>query len=192
MISGGLEDFKQVAADFTDVGAIALKLAVAAPLLDYAVKFGPPPVHSISALTCLSELLVLLWSFHFWSRLDRALQNRLMKRALLCFCLGLVGSLALIELLTYSPGADRERVVEGFVLQPSTKALAAQGVSPEEALRGAEFDNSAIWAQWSVVAVHITLIAFWVATFAGLAAYISLFVIVHRSHPPEPAPASSG
>jgi hypothetical protein len=190
MASSGLEEFKRVVADFSDVGAIGLKLAVAAPLLDYVVKFGPPPVRAVSALTSVSELLVLLWSFHFWSGLDRVVQNRLMKRALICFCTGLIGSLALIEMFTIIPGPDRERVVEGFVLQPSTKALAATGISPEEALRDAEFDASAVWVQSSVVLVRVSLVVLWVTTFTALAAYISLFVIMHRAQDTIASPAA--
>src|SRR5437763_15720678 len=110
MPNAGLDEFKRVAADFTDIGALGLKLAAAVPFIDLAVKFGPPPAATVSALTCISELLALLWTFQFWYALDRPAQNRRMRIALACFCVGLIASIALLETFTVSPGGGRERV----------------------------------------------------------------------------------
>lgn len=181
MPNAGLEEFKRVATDFTDLGALGLKLAVAAPFIDLAVKLGPPPVSTVSALTCISEFIALLWAFQFWSPLDPPAQNRRMKIAFICFCVGLIASIAMIELFTVSPGAGRERIVEGFVLQPSVKPLIGPVLSSRDALRAAQYDASEVWVQSSIAAVHLSLIALWCLTFASLASYISLFVIMQRA-----------
>jgi hypothetical protein len=181
MPNAGLEEFKRVATDFTDIGALGLKLAAAAPFIDLAVKFGPPPAPTVSALTCLSELLALLWSFQFWYALNRPAQNRRMRIALVCFCVGLVASIAIIEMYTVSPGSGRERIVEGFILQPSVKPLIGPAFSTQDALRAAQYDASEVWLQPSITAVHVCLVVLWCVTFASLASYIALFVIMQRT-----------
>jgi hypothetical protein len=183
MANAGMEEFKRVAADFTDIGALGLKLAVAAPFIDLAVKFGPPPVQTVSTLTCISEFIALLWAFQFWYALDRPAQNRRMRAALICFCLGLVFSIGMIEMFTVSPGTGRERVVKGFALQPSVKPLVGPAFSSDDALRAAQYDPQQVWLQSSVTAVQVTLIVLWCVTFASLASYISLFVIMQRTQP---------
>jgi hypothetical protein len=181
MPNEGLEEFKRVAADFTDIGALGLKLAAAAPFIDLALKFGPPPAATVSALTCVAELLALLWSFQFWYALDRPAQNRRMRIALLCFCVGLIASIAMIEMLTVSPAFGRERIVEGLVLQPSVKPLIGPSFSAQDALRAAQYDASEVWLQPSIIAVHVCLVSLWCITFASLASYIALFVIMQRT-----------
>ncbi len=195
MSNTGIAEFKRMVLDFTDLGALGLKLAVAAPFIGLTIKLGPPPVHTVSVLTALSEFIVLLWTFHFWYGLNDAAQNRRMKAALLFFCAGLIASLALIGTFTLSRGAGTERVVKGFILQPSIQPLIGRELpTVDDALRAAQYDASEVWLQSSIAAVHVTLIAIWLITFAALTAFIALFVIARRKgeNAASPVRESSG
>jgi hypothetical protein len=176
----GLQEFKRVAADFTDLGALAIKFAVAAPFIGVALKIGPPPAQTVSTLTCMTEVLALIWTFHFWSFLSAAQQKLRMRLALGLFCLFLLGSITGTEAFTISPGPGRDRVVEGYELHAATQRLIGPTFSPEDALRAAQFDPSEVWTQRSITVIHSGLIVCWIAAFTAITIYLSLFVIAQR------------
>lgn len=181
MARSGLAEFKEILADFRDLGALAAKVAVLLPLAGLTVKLGPPPVKAVSVLASLAEFLVLVWAFQFWFGLPRSARDLRMKRSLICFSASIILSLALMDMFTLSPGPGTERVVKGFVLQPYVKPLIGRELATaDDALRGASFDSAQVWQQWSVTIVHMTLIAVWLITFCSLTAFLALFVISRR------------
>jgi hypothetical protein len=167
-------------ADFREIGSVAVKGAVAVPLVGIWTKLGPPPDLTISILSSLSELLAIIWVFTFWYDQSGVSQKRRMKKALLFFCIGVIGSLALIEMFSIKPSPDRERVVEGFVLQPSVKPLLGPTYSAADALRDHEFDSTEVWTKASVTAIHTLMIVSWLATFVSLSVYLAIFVMAQR------------
>ena len=50
MANTGLSEFKAVLSDFQQLGSLALKGAVVAPLTDIWLKLGPPPANARSPL----------------------------------------------------------------------------------------------------------------------------------------------
>jgi hypothetical protein len=190
MADSDIAEFKHMIADFSDVGALAAKVAVVLPLAGLAVKLGPPPVTSVSVLSSLAEFLVLVWAFHFWFELPPIARSRRMKIAVVCFSIALMLSLALMDMYTLSSGVGGERVVKGFDLQDYVKPhLGVEFADADDALRAARFDAAAVWQQWSVTTVHVILIALWLLMFCSLTAFLALFVIARRR---ERAGASLG
>jgi hypothetical protein len=176
----GLDQFREVLKDFRRLGPLALKAAVAIPFLDAWTRLGPPPATSLSIATPMAEFLALIWVFHFCYQLKRNQLDRRMKRALVGFCVGAILSFALIEQFTVIPGDGRERVVQGFMLQPEIKPLIADTYTPRDALRDSAYDTSRVWTQTSVTITHVTLIAAWLFTFVSLVIYLGTFVIAQQ------------
>jgi len=89
MANAGLSEFKEVLADFGELRSVALKGAVVLPLAGIWLKLGPPPSKAIGGLTSLVEFLVIVWVFHFWSKMQDAQLRTRMKVALALFLVGL-------------------------------------------------------------------------------------------------------
>jgi hypothetical protein len=148
-----LEEFKEVLSDFRQLASLALKGAVAAPLVDIWLRMGPSPTKSVAVLSSLTEFVAVVWVFQSWRDVkDRKLKGW-MKAALSLFCVGITGSLILLWSFTVLPGQGRERVVEGFALLPSVKPLISTSYSPKQALRESEYDADKIWTKPSIVDV---------------------------------------
>jgi hypothetical protein len=182
----GLSEFKDVLTDFRQLGSLALKGVVAAPWVDLWLKIGPPPATSIAVLTSLSEFVVVVWVFHFWSDLEVRKLNARMKVAFVVFCIGLVASLMLISRFTVSPGEGRERVIEGWTLRPDLQPLMNPSYSPEQALRDSEYDPDKVWTSTSVTLVRALITTVWFGTFASLACYLTAFIMLQRRRSSAP------
>jgi hypothetical protein len=176
----GLSEFKEVLADFQQLGSLALKGVVAAPLADLWFRLGPPPVKSIAVLTSLMEFLAVVWVFQFWYNLAEQKLNIRMKLALCFFVLGLVSSLVLLSRFTVSPGEGRERVVVGWSIRPDVKPLIDSSYTAEQALRDSEYDPDKVWTKESVLVVRTSITIVWIATFVCLAVYLTVFLILQR------------
>jgi hypothetical protein len=186
MASTGLSEFKEVLTDFQQLGSLALKGAVAAPLADIWLKLGPPPSKVIGVLTALMEFVAVVGVFQFWSN-TKALKLRVrMLIALAIFLVGLVSSLVLAEMFTVSPGQGRDRVVEGYSLRPDAKPIVNESYPPEQALRESEYDPDKVWTKESIVVLRTVITATWMATFASFAVYLTVFIILQRRRHPVP------
>jgi hypothetical protein len=180
MAKTGLVEFKEVVADFRDLGALAVKGAVAVPLIDVWLKIGPPPAQAIAGLASLIEVIAAAWVFQFGFNREEERLRLWMKAALAVFVLCLVSSLALLQRFTVMPGQGRERVVEGFWLRPDVKPLINDSYTPEQALRESEFEPSKVWTSGSIAVLRTGLTVMWLATYASFAVYLTTFVILQR------------
>jgi hypothetical protein len=176
----GLSEFKDVMADFRQLGSLALKGVVTAPWIDLWLKIGPPPARSVAILTSLSEFVVVVYVFHFWSDMEMRKLNIRMKAAFGVFCIGLVASLMLISRFTVSPGEGRERVIEGWTLRSDIQPLVNSSYSPEQALRESEYDPDKVWTSASVALLRTMITTIWFGTFASLACYLTVFIMLQR------------
>ena len=183
MASTGLSEFREVLSDFQQLKSLALKGAIAAPLIDIWLKLGPPPPKAIGVFTTLVEFLALVWVFQFWSDTEeRSLRVR-MRGALCIFLIGLVSSLVLLDRFTVSPGKGRDRVVEGYSLRPDVKRIVGESYTAEEALSGSEYDPDKVWTRESIALLRALITATWMATFSGFAVYLTVFIILQRRRP---------
>jgi hypothetical protein len=174
----GLQEFKQVLRNFRELSALAIKGSVAVPLLNLWLRFGPPPTAAMALLTSGMQFLAVMWVFHFWHDTTQKKLNRRMKFCAGFFCAGLLVSAVLLEHFTIRPNANRECVIEGYVVRNDVKPLLGPNYTPIDALREAEYDPSQVWTDKSITAVHTLLIVSWMMTFISVAMFISIFVIL--------------
>lgn len=180
MPNTALKEFKEVLLDFRQLASLALKGAVAAPLIDLWLRIGPVPTKPVSVLSSLVEFLAVVWVFQFWrNTAERKLHIR-MKAALVVFALGIMVSLVLLWLFTVSPGQGRDRVVEGFAVRQDVKPLISDSYSPEQALRESQYDPEKVWTKGSVVMMQTSIIVIWMVTFASVAMYLTIFIVLQR------------
>jgi hypothetical protein len=180
MKSSGLSEFGSVLSDFRQLNSQAVKAVIAIPFADIWLKMGPPPSKAIGAVTALSEFLVMIWVFQFWYTEP---ENRLrikMRAALILFVLCMVGSIFLLHTFSVSPGNGKERVIEGISVRPDVRPLLSDHYTPEDALRESAFDADQVWMRQSVVVMHLAIAAVWIASFASLAVFLNVFVILQR------------
>ena len=186
MAATGLSEFKEVLSDFQQLRSLALKGVVAAPLADIWLKLGPPPPKAIGALTALMEFVGVVCVFQFWlNSKERKLRIRMLIALGICF-VGLVSSLLLLGIFTVSPGQGRDRVVEGYSLRPDVKGIVNESYTPEQALRESEYDPDKVWTRDSIAVLQTLIVVTWMATFAGFAVYLTVFIILQRRRHPTP------
>jgi hypothetical protein len=186
MATTGLSEFKEVLSDFQQLGSLALKGAVAAPLADIWLKLGPPPPKAIGALTALIEFVAIVWVFQFWSNAEERKLRLGMFIALSIFLTALVSSLVLLGRFTVSPGQGRDPVIEGYALRVDVKPIVTESYSPEQALRESEYDPDKVWTRTSIAVMRILITVTWMATFACFAVYLTVFIILQRRRRPLP------
>jgi hypothetical protein len=180
MASTGLQEFKQVLKNFRELGSLAVKGTVAAPLLNVWLKFGPPPTAAVAALTSATQFLAVMWTFHFWHGMARSNLNRRMKLCAALFVVGLVTSGVLLKQFTIRPGPNRDSIVEGYALRSDVQRLIGPNYTPLDALREAEYDASQVWTSTSITTIQVLLIMSWATTFVSVAMFISTFVMLQR------------
>jgi len=179
-VSSGLSEFKETLADFRQMGSLALKLAIVAPLADIGLNMGLAPKNSVAILTSLMEFIAIVWVFHFWHDAEARKLNARMKAGLVLFCLGLVGSLVLLERFTVPPGQGRERVIEGISIRPDVRLLLGPSYTAEDALRDSEYDPDKVWTSGSIAALRTVITVIWLFTFVSLAVYLTTFILLQR------------
>jgi hypothetical protein len=175
-----LKEFKEVLSDFHQLAALALKGAVAAPLTDLWLRLGPLPTKPVAVLSSFVEFLVVIWVFQFL-RSSKPQRLKLgMNVSILVFMAGICASLIMLSMFTVSPGKDRERVLEGFILREDVKPVITNSFTPEDALRASQYDAEKVWTKQSIVAIQACIILCWVAAFSATAWYLTTFIILQR------------
>jgi hypothetical protein len=98
-----------------------------------------------------------------------------------------LSSLVLLERFTVSPGECRDRVVVGYSLRSDVKPIVNESYTPEQALRESEYDPDKVWTKESIDVLRTLITVTWMATFAGFAVYLTVFIILQRlRHPVSP------
>jgi len=180
MAANGLQEFKRVLKSFRELGGLAVKGTVAVPLLNIWLKFGPPPAAAVALLTSGVQFLAVIWAFHFWHGMERNRLNRRMKFSLAVLIAGLMIFGVLLAQFTIRP-PKRELVVEGFTLRSDVQPLIGIGFTPEDALKGAQYDASQVWTTTSITVIHALLVVSWLASFAAVAMFLSAFLLAQKA-----------
>jgi len=183
MGTAGLQDFKRVLKDFRELGSLAVKGTVAAPVLNVWLRFGPPPTTAVAVLTSGFQFLAVMWTFHFWHGMARKNLNQRMRLCAAFFVAGLIISGVLLKQFTIRPGPNRDNVVEGWALRVDVQPLIGPNHTPADALREAQYDATEVWTGASITAIHVLLVTCWVATFVSVAMFISAFLMLQRGRP---------
>lgn len=181
MAKTGLEEFGEVLADFRSVSSWVLKTAVAAPFADFVLQVGAPWPTGVPIITSLVELIALICIFHFWCRKPQKHLTLRMRISLVILVLSCFGYLFLFGFYTFVNPATSKRYAKGFVVRPDIQALIpTEFNSPDEALRGLEYQEDEVWTSNSIVAARLALLGTWVLVFASISVFIGTFVIAQR------------
>lgn len=180
MPTTALSEFTEVLGDFRQLGSLALKGAVAAPLADLWLKLGPPPTNAIAVLTSLAEFVTVIWVFHFWHDTDERQIKSGMKVSLICFVASLVACLVLLEQFTVTPGPGRDRIIIGFHIRPDVQPILTPMYKAEDAMRDNEYDADKVWTRESISIARIAVTLTWLLSFSCLAVYLTAFIMSQR------------
>ena len=157
------------------LGSFAAIAAVAAPLLNVFLRFGPPPPGKVAIVTSGFVFLAVMWTRHFWRGLAR---TNLKRRAWLCAALFVVWSIVsgvLLKQFTIRPDPGGRTFVKGYVLRSDVKPLIGPNHTPADALREANYGTGYVWTAGSITAIQVLLVSCWVATFVSAVMFISAF-----------------
>jgi hypothetical protein len=176
----GLDEFRSVIADYRGVSSWMIGGTVAVPLVDFVLRLGPPWPAGVAVITSVAELLTLIFAFHFWYRQAFKQVTRRMRisLAILLICFGVY--LYLNSAYTFTSPVDGEKFVKGLSIRPDVKPLIRNGYTPDDALKGAEYQAREVWTSSSIDGMRIALLILWLGSFVSLAVFIASFVMYQR------------
>jgi hypothetical protein len=180
MSYSGLKEFKAVLRDFRSLGAYLIVGAMGTTITLAMTNFAPPWPNGISVLTSLTELLVLIFVFNFWYKKTPEQVSKGMKVALVFLTVGFFLYLFFLDTYTFTFPGTGERWAKGFCIRDGIKPLVQELGGDLEALKGAEYNQEAIWKPWSITLVRLTLLFLWLWFFTNLAVFVGTFVINQR------------
>lgn len=185
----GLDTFKDVVKDFRSIGGLVTKGAIALPLVDLFLEFGPPWPKASWILAGIVELLVLITVFEYWYRSPRYKLRRRMGAFMVGFLVIVTAFLFLDSELVHSDPSDGRRVVGGFNVRSEVTKVRLPGQTDKQLLKEANYEPETVWTRRSITAARLSLLGSWLAAFACLAAAIAIFVTIQRQRvTPQPQP----
>lgn len=177
----GLQEFKDVLADFKSITSYAVTGTIAAPLADFALNLGPPSPAGVQLLTSVVELVTLISVFHFWFGASQKRLKRRITALLIVLCLSFFGYMILSGYVTFTNPSDSKRYAKGLVVRADVRELIPEPFKDaDDALQNYEYEPSRIWETWSITAANVLLLVNWIVLFASLSAFIGTFVISQR------------
>lgn len=186
MARNGIDEFKEVMADFRSVTSLAAKGALAAPFADLILRqfdtgVSPPWPPGVLVITSVAELLVLMAVFNFFFPSGARTLDRLMIAALVVLCAAFVGYLLLFSNFTHPHPKTQRLLVLGYEpLNEDVRQAFAEGYTNEQALEENEFMPAKVWTERSITHVRIGILLAWLLVFISLSAFIGLFVMAQR------------
>jgi len=186
MAKNGIEEFKEVMADFRGVTSLVAKGAVAAPFADIILRqfdtgVGPPWPPGVLIITSVAELLILIVVFNFFFKAKAKTLDRLMITALAALCVTFVGYLLLFSHFTEPHPKTHKLLVLGYEpVSEDMRQAFAEGYTDAQALEENEYTPAKIWTERSITIVRVTILLAWLVAFLSLSAFIGLFVMAQR------------
>src|SRR5262245_10317250 len=101
MARTGLEEFREVIADFKSLTSWTVKGAVVAPFADLVLRVGAPWPDGVPVITSVLELITLICVFHFWFGKSHKQLTKLIKVFLVIMCVSFFGYLYLLDTYTF-------------------------------------------------------------------------------------------
>lgn len=178
-----LAEFWRFTVDFQSAIAWIAKAAVAAPLADLVLNIGPPwPSRwGVSALVCIAELVVLMWSFEFWQKKLETISTirRVMKWAVVCLVASFLIYLYLFAAHVFELPDMWHRDVGGFRYHDSISGLIESDpakYTDSELLERFSRNPEKIWTRSSIIQARVLLCVVWLILWVSLSSIIAAFV----------------
>jgi hypothetical protein len=182
----GLEEFKEVMADFRSLTSLATKGAVAVPFADLVLRqfdtgISPPWPPGILIITSIAELLTLIFVFNFFFKSTRKALNKLMLALITVLCLSFVGYLYLFSTYTEKHPKTKQAVILGYEpVNNDIKQAFAEGYTVNQMLEENEFAPEKIWTQNSITIIRIVILLVWLVVFVSFSSFVASFVMLQR------------
>jgi hypothetical protein len=178
----GLDEFRAALADYKSISSWIMGASVAVPLVDYVAGLGPPWPwnNSVPVITSVAELLALMCAFHFLSRANRRITNRILFALIVTLLILFGGYLYFNSQYTFVSPVNDEKYVKGFTLRTDVTAVISESYTSDDALRGAEYRPEEVWTRTSITLMRLTLLALWLGSFVSLSTTLAIFVLFHR------------
>lgn len=197
MAQTGLAEFKEVITDYRSLMSWAMSGAVAVPLADWLLKFGPPWPDGAPVITCLAGLITLISIFHFWFAKSHQQLSRRMRIGLVVLLISFTAYLFLSDRYTFIPPSATDRYVKGFVIREDVRPLITPEHPADKALEEANYKADEVWSGWSITTMRVGLLLIWLIAFGSLSLFIGTFVMAQRrkvveqssNQPPTPVAA---
>ncbi len=177
-----LGEFWQFTKDFKSVTAWIAKAAVAAPLVDIILNIGPPwPSRvAVAILTCVVEVLVLMYSFEFWRRGSPRISEirNVMRFGIGSFVLMFIVYIFFFASFIVEADDAWHRVVIGYQMHADVAEMVKDNPSkwtPKELIIQFQ-DEMEVWTSSSVNVMRTIFVVAWLLLWASLAVVISAFV----------------
>lgn len=186
MAKNGIEEFKEVMADFRGVTSLLAKGAVAAPFADIILRqfdtsLGPPWPPGVLIITSVAELLILMCVFNFFFKAKAKTLDKLIVGALVALCITFVGYLLLFSHFTEPHPKTHKLMVLGYEpVSEDMRQAFAEGYTNNQALEENEYTPARIWTERSITNIRVGILLLWLVAFISLSAFIGLFVIAQR------------
>lgn len=186
MQRNGIEEFKEVMADFRSLTSLAVKGAIAVPFADLFLRqfdsgISPPWPSGILIITSLAELLSLVFAFNFFFQATKRKLNHLMIASLVVLCLSFVGYLYLHSSFTHQHPKTKQSMVLGYQpLNEDIRQALRSDYTTAQILEENEYSPTKIWTEESITQIRIGIFLIWLISFASFSFFIALFVISQR------------
>jgi|GEM_PF-1984444 len=178
-----LKDFWEFTAEITSITSWLAKAAVAAPLVDIVLGIGPPWPSKVAVpiLTCLAEVMVMMYGFQFWSGLSRPRLGRRLRVAFVLIVLTLLLYITFFSFFVYDAPSGADREVKGLFYQGDVQVVINRGdIREADVIKAGEYDPLRIWVPWSVYVMRVIVLCIWLLFFTCLASGIASFVLLER------------
>jgi hypothetical protein len=184
----GLDDFKRVLSEFSNLSLWAAGASVAFPFIASFLSVIPPWPIGLNVITAVIQLVTLIVAYQTFSRNARRITRNVKWLAILGLFLLLL-YMGIFTLFTvYIPPAHRSIVI-GYECLPDAKKVfeAKCPFLTIDDLSAAAFDEFVLWTKPSIMAIRVSLVALWFSVFICLASLIGQFLIYQMGRTVRPA-----
>jgi hypothetical protein len=174
----GLDDFKQVLAEFGNLSLWAAGASVVFPFIASFLSIIPPWPVGLNVITAVIQLVTLIVAYQTFSRNNQRITRNIKWLAVLGLFL-LLSYMSLFTLFTiYIPPAHRSIVIGYECLSDAQRVFGSKcPFLTIDDLSGAVFDEFLLWTKFSVTVIRVLLVALWFSVFICLALLIGQFLI---------------
>lgn len=186
----GLATMRSIVTDVSTLAGWGVKGAIAMPLADFILAFGPPWPKGMPILTSLLEIVALAVVVSYVHGRDARVMKRALGGCLVLAAFAFAVYLALVSGLVHE-APDGTRLVAGYTLRADVEPLITEMYPPFAALRDANYDAREVWTAGSITVARLSLVMAWALAFCSFVGFLGIFAMSEKLKAgQQPAPKS--